>query len=95
MPSFISQPGFCNCFITLLLTIPEDIMRLSSLHAVGECAKSNFAHSPNAQAPTSCTLLVRTGVYILENTPPPCGGGKISAYVIWGKKYEKGKRKRG
>jgi hypothetical protein len=34
------------------------------------------------------------GVYILENTPPPLGG-KISADVIWGKKYEKGKRKRG
>jgi hypothetical protein len=36
------------------------------------------------------------GVYILENTPPPPGGEeKISADVIWGKKYEKGKRKRG
>jgi hypothetical protein len=34
------------------------------------------------------------GVYILENTLPPWGGG-ISADVIWGKKYEKGKRKRG
>jgi hypothetical protein len=30
----------------------------------------------------------------LENTPP-LGGGKISADVIWGKKYEKAKRKRG
>jgi hypothetical protein len=28
----------------------------------------------------------------LENTPP---GGGISAEVIWGKKYEKVKRKRG
>ncbi len=28
--------------------------------------------------------------------PPPLGGGeKISADVIWGKKYEKAKRKRG
>jgi hypothetical protein len=36
-----------------------------------------------------------TGVYILENTPPPGGGEKISADVIWGKKYEKAKRKRG
>jgi hypothetical protein len=33
------------------------------------------------------------GVYILENTPPP--GGEISADVIWGKKYEKAKRKKG
>jgi hypothetical protein len=32
----------------------------------------------------------------LENTPPPPGGGgKISADVIWGKKYEKAKRKGG
>ncbi len=36
----------------------------------------------------------------MENTPPPphptpLGGGKISADVIWEKKYEKGKRKRG
>ncbi len=30
----------------------------------------------------------------MENTPPP-GGGEISADVIWGKKYEKAKRKRG
>jgi hypothetical protein len=36
------------------------------------------------------------GVYIMENTPlPPPGRGKISAAVIWGKKYEKGKRKSG
>jgi hypothetical protein len=27
--------------------------------------------------------------------PPPPGGGEISANVIWGKKYEKAKRKRG
>ncbi len=27
--------------------------------------------------------------------PPPPLGGKISADVIWGKKYEKGKRKKG
>jgi hypothetical protein len=36
------------------------------------------------------------GAYILENTPPPpWGRGKISAEVIWGKKYEKVMRKRG
>jgi hypothetical protein len=35
------------------------------------------------------------GVYILENTPPPGGGEKIPADVIWGKKYEKVERKRG
>ncbi len=35
------------------------------------------------------------GVYILENTPPPGGGNGISADVIWGKKYEKVKRKKG
>jgi hypothetical protein len=29
----------------------------------------------------------------MENTPPG-GGGEISADVIWGKKYEKTKRKR-
>jgi hypothetical protein len=39
-------------------------------------------------------LLYSAGVYILENTSPPLGG-EISANVIWGKKYEKGKRKRG
>jgi hypothetical protein len=33
------------------------------------------------------------GVFILENTPPHPGG--ISADVIWWKKYEKVKRKRG
>ncbi len=27
--------------------------------------------------------------------PPPRGGGKISADVIWGKKYEKAKIKKG
>jgi hypothetical protein len=38
-----------------------------------------------------------SGVYILENTqyPPPPPGGGISANVIWGKKYEKAKRKGG
>jgi hypothetical protein len=36
-----------------------------------------------------------SGVYILENTTPPRGGGEISTDVIWGKKYEKAKRKRG
>jgi hypothetical protein len=35
------------------------------------------------------------GVYILENTPPPSGGGGISAHVIWGKKYENAKNKKG
>jgi hypothetical protein len=35
-----------------------------------------------------------TGVYIMENNPPPRGGGEISDDVIWGKKYEKAKRKR-
>jgi hypothetical protein len=40
-------------------------------------------------------LYINAGVYILENTPPPLGGREISADVIWGKKYEKGKRKRG
>ncbi len=30
----------------------------------------------------------------MENTPPPGGEEKISADVIWGKKYEKAKRKR-
>ncbi len=44
---------------------------------------------------TVSTVLVvsSAGVYILENTPPR--GGKISADVIWGKKYEKVERKRG
>ncbi len=44
--------------------------------------------------PTSETYLgAAPGVYILEKTPP--GGEKISADVIWGKKYEKAKRKKG
>jgi hypothetical protein len=34
------------------------------------------------------------GLYIGKYPPPP-GGGKISANVIWGKKYKKVKRKRG
>ncbi len=36
-----------------------------------------------------------TGAYIYWKIPPPLGGGGISADVIWGKKYEKAKRKRG
>jgi hypothetical protein len=47
------------------------------------------------------SLQVPAGVYILENTSPPWGRGKISADVIWGKNIirvrEKGgkcKRKR-
>jgi hypothetical protein len=36
--------------------------------------------------------VTHSGVYILENPPR---GGEISADIIWGKKYEKGKRKRG
>ncbi len=32
-----------------------------------------------------------TGVYILENTPPPLEG-EISANVIWGEKFEKGEK---
>jgi hypothetical protein len=35
----------------------------------------------------------KPGVYILENTPP--WGRGISADVIWGKKFEMAKRKRG
>ncbi len=35
------------------------------------------------------------GLYIGKYTPPPTRGGKISANVIWGKKYEKAKRKKG
>jgi hypothetical protein len=42
----------------------------------------------------SCEQQGEAGVYILENAPPP-RGEKISADIIWGKKYEKGKRKRG
>ncbi len=30
----------------------------------------------------------------MENPPPP-RGGEVSADVIWGKKYEKAKRRRG
>jgi hypothetical protein len=41
---------------------------------------------------TSRFLLCPPGVYNLENTPPP-PGERISANVIWGKKYEKGKKK--
>jgi hypothetical protein len=44
---------------------------------------------------SNITSVSMPGVYILENTPPPLGGGEISADVIWGKKYEKAKRKRG
>jgi hypothetical protein len=39
------------------------------------------------------TVLYGRGLYIGKY--PPQGGGKISADVILGKKYEKGKRKRG
>jgi hypothetical protein len=42
---------------------------------------------------------VFSGVYILENTsPPPRGGGgevKITVDVIWGRKHETGRRKKG
>jgi hypothetical protein len=37
--------------------------------------------------------LVGRGLYIGKYPPPPRGG--ISSNVIWGKKYEKGKRKKG
>ncbi len=30
----------------------------------------------------------------MENTLPPGGGGEISADAIWGKKYEKAKKKK-
>jgi hypothetical protein len=40
-------------------------------------------------------MIIIAGVYIRENTSPPGGGEKISADVIWGKKYEKVERKRG
>jgi hypothetical protein len=35
------------------------------------------------------------GLYIGKYPPSPGGEEKISADVIWGKKYEKAKRKRG
>jgi hypothetical protein len=35
------------------------------------------------------------GLYIGKYPPTSLGGEKISAVVIWGKKYEKAKRKRG
>jgi hypothetical protein len=38
--------------------------------------------------------MLRKRVYILENTPPSLGEGE-STDVIWGKKIEKAKRKRG
>jgi hypothetical protein len=38
--------------------------------------------------------LIARGLYIGKYPPPP-GGGEISAEVIWGKKYETVKRKRG
>ncbi len=34
------------------------------------------------------------GLYNGKYPPPPGGGGEISADVIWGKKYEKAKRKK-
>jgi hypothetical protein len=42
----------------------------------------------------SKAFIINSGVYILENPSPPQGGRKISADVIWGKKYEKAKRKK-
>jgi hypothetical protein len=45
---------------------------------------------------TFCGLLhwLASGAYILENTPPPGGGGNICRCHL-GEKYEKVKRKRG
>jgi hypothetical protein len=34
-------------------------------------------------------------LYIGKYPPPPRGGGKISADVIWGKNYENAKNKKG
>jgi hypothetical protein len=57
-----------------------------------ECRQTNFMKSHVGWH----TL---PGIYILENAPTPHPGGgereKISANVIWGKKNEKAKRKRG
>jgi hypothetical protein len=38
--------------------------------------------------------LAPAGVYILENTTPPPGWGKIISQCQMGEKYENGKRKR-
>jgi hypothetical protein len=43
----------------------------------------------------SCSYTVHQGSIYWKIPPPPWGGGEISADVIWGKKYEKVKRKRG
>jgi hypothetical protein len=40
-------------------------------------------------------LAVWQGSIYWKIHPPPSGGGEISAHLIWGKKYEIGKRKRG
>jgi hypothetical protein len=50
----------------------------------------NFLSSYTAADSLSVCI---AGVYILENTCPL--GGKKSADVIWGKKYEKGEEKKG
>ncbi len=42
---------------------------------------------------TSICILLR-GLYNGKYPPPPWGEGEISADVIWGKKYEKARRKR-
>jgi hypothetical protein len=40
-------------------------------------------------------MRILTGVAVSRKIPPPPGGQGISANVIWGKKYESGREKRG
>jgi hypothetical protein len=56
--------------------------------------RSGVAEKCYGSGYSSKSYVNKPGAYILENTPPPRGGG-ISADVIWGKKYEKAERKWG
>jgi hypothetical protein len=63
--------------------------------SMGWAALGSWAHAvrENPEQEECLYAVGPTGVYILEKTPSPQGGG-ISADIIWGEKYEKAKRKR-
>jgi hypothetical protein len=81
VPLKFLEAGFCNIILYLCGYFPRTNYSK---------ATDGWVYHPDI--PTSLLPYFR-GLYIGKYPPPR--GGKISADVIWGKKYEKAKRKRG